>query len=87
MGERLPVRIGKSALRYLEHLDQTMQGRIRKKFEEIAVAPFDVRHSKPLTASNKRSARVGDYRILFLVVDETVVITEIDARGGVYRNV
>jgi mRNA-degrading endonuclease RelE of RelBE toxin-antitoxin system len=41
----------------------------------------------PLEGSDKRSARVGKYRILLLIIKEknALVVTEIDSRGQVYR--
>ena len=79
------VQISKAALKYFQHLDQTTQRRIRKKLSEIAADPMDVRYSKPLLSTEKRSARVGGYRILFLVTNAIVLVTDIDARGDVYK--
>ncbi len=75
----------KSALKYFEHLDQPTQRRVRRKLSSIALDPFDVQHSKPLLSTEKRSARVGSYRILFLVTEAIVLVTDIDCRGDVYK--
>ena len=80
------IEMRKSALKYFGNLDRSMQKRMRKKLLAVAADPFDVQHSKPLVSTEKRTARVGDYRILFLVSNETIVITEIDCRGDVYRS-
>ena len=87
MGPQYTVQVVKAARKYFERLDQQTQTRIRKKMLAIAEDPFDVQHSKPLTGSHKRSARVGGYRILFLVADETLVVTDIDVRGDVYKSI
>lgn len=81
----LPVQMRRSAQKYFEHLDQTTQKRIRLKLAAIARDPLDILHSKPLVGNDKRSSRVGDYRILFLVTSDLILVTEIDGRGDVYK--
>ena len=76
----LPIQMRKSARKYFDHLDQPTQQRIRRKLSSIADDPFDVLHSKPLIGTERRSARVGGYRILFLVMETLILVTEIDAR-------
>ena len=79
------MQIGRSAQKYFHRLDRPTQKRMRKKLADILREPFAVLHSKPLSSSDKRSARVGCYRILFIVIDMVVLITDIDARGDVYK--
>ncbi len=80
------IQMRKSALKYFEHLDRTTQKRVRSKLSAIASDPFDVQHSKPLLSTEKRSARVGSYRILFVVTETLLLVTDIDGRGDVYKN-
>lgn len=82
----LAIRYTKSAAKYLEALDATTKARIKKKIAEVAAEPDDLRHSYFLTNSEKRSSRVGKYRILMLIIDGTLLISDIDSRGQVYRN-
>jgi mRNA-degrading endonuclease RelE of RelBE toxin-antitoxin system len=44
-------------------------------------------NSKPLEGSFKRSARVGDYRILVEIVEPDLLVVLILSRGEVYRNI
>lgn len=63
----LPIKLDRDAAKYFESLDQTTKKRIKDKLEELASDPFNIRTSKPLKQSTRRSARVGSYRILFAV--------------------
>ncbi len=81
------VRLSKDAARYLERLRREDQGRMVRRLEQIAADPTGP-HSKPLTSARGfRSARVGDWRILF-VVDEpgqAILGTDTGPRGQVSR--
>lgn len=82
------VCLAKDAAAYFSSLDATLRRRIKDKLAELALDPFDIRTSKPLRGSDKRTARVGSYRILFLV-DETkaaIVVAAIGPRGQIYRD-
>ena len=74
------------AFKYLSGLDKTTAKRIADKIKAIAKDPYNIRLSKPLKASHKRSARIGDYRILFVVEKNILVVSDIGPRGKVYRN-
>jgi mRNA-degrading endonuclease RelE of RelBE toxin-antitoxin system len=77
----------KTAHRYFENLDKPTQQRMREKLNAIASDPTDVKHSKPLLGCDRRSARVGRYRILFLVSDCELFVTDIKPRGDVYKGI
>jgi mRNA-degrading endonuclease RelE of RelBE toxin-antitoxin system len=66
------VTLAGTPFKYLKRLDRATQERVQKKLLEVAADPFDARSSKPLVSKDKRSSRVGDYRILFLVTDTEV---------------
>jgi mRNA-degrading endonuclease RelE of RelBE toxin-antitoxin system len=84
------------ALKYLNKLDKPTAKRIAEKIQALTKDPFNFRLSKPLTSSFKRSARVGDYRILFVLESipangdnpqqDFLVVAEIGPRGRVYRD-
>jgi mRNA-degrading endonuclease RelE of RelBE toxin-antitoxin system len=82
----LPIRYTKSAAKYLEALDVPTKRRIKEKIADVASDPDNIRHSYFLTNSAKRSSRVGKYRILMLILDEAVLVSDIDSRGQIYRN-
>jgi mRNA-degrading endonuclease RelE of RelBE toxin-antitoxin system len=83
----LEVSYSTQSAKYLKALDAPTKRRVLEKIEQVAVDYMDPRHSKPLEGSDKRSARVGKYRILLLIIKEknALVVTEIDSRGQVYR--
>jgi mRNA-degrading endonuclease RelE of RelBE toxin-antitoxin system len=81
----LKVQLAGSAFKYLEGLDRITKARIREKLEAIAEAPYDPRLSKPLTATAKRSTRIGSYRVLFEIDEETLFVADIGPRGQIHR--
>jgi mRNA-degrading endonuclease RelE of RelBE toxin-antitoxin system len=82
----LAVEYTKSAAKYLDVLDTVTRSRIIEKVANVAEEPDNPRHSYPLKNSQKRSARVGKYRVLLLVQEEALIVADIDSRGQVYRN-
>ena len=81
----LKVQLAGTAFKYLNSLDKPTRARIRDKLEAIAKAPEDPRLSYPLSASTKRSTRIGPYRVLFEIDEETLFVAHIPRRGQVYR--
>jgi mRNA-degrading endonuclease RelE of RelBE toxin-antitoxin system len=51
----------------------------------IAKDPYDLHLSYPLTATDKRSTRVGKFRVLFQVDSETLTVSDVGPRGQIYR--
>lgn len=71
----------------LSKIPKTMRKRIREAIEErLMVAPLD--YGKPLVREWRgyRRLRVGDYRVIYRVFEQRVVvfIVEIDHRKDVY---
>ena len=83
----LQPQISKNAFKYIEPLDKPTKARIKEKIRELCRFPFDIRISKPLVGSDRRSARVGAYRILFIVIERTLLVADVGPRGQVYRDV
>lgn len=81
----LEIKLTGTALKYFESLDKPTQKRIQEKLNAIAAQPFDARLSKPLVGVSKRTARVGDYRILFEVESPLLIVADIGPRGRIYR--
>jgi mRNA-degrading endonuclease RelE of RelBE toxin-antitoxin system len=81
------VSISGPAGKYLQRCDAPTRGRLRQKFEKLKADPFDPQNSKPLKGRNdRRSARVGHLRILFLVQGFDIVVAEIGPRGEIYKH-
>ena len=66
-------------------LDRPTRERIRAKIQAIAESPYDARLSKPLINQQKRTSRIGTYRIIFELTDQELVVADIGPRGQVYR--
>jgi len=81
----LQVKITSTPLKYLQSLDKPTRKRIIAKLKDIAENPADARLSYPLIASDKRSTRVGAYRILFHTDRQTLIVADIGPRGQIYR--
>ena len=80
----LTPKLSKRALDYINSLDRTTQSRITSKINELCLNPFDIGLSKPLKQRSERSSRVGDYRILFMVVESDLVVSKVGHRREVY---
>ena len=83
------VRIARQAETYLRRLDEPTQRRVLERLDQIAADPYG-QHAKALTGPAKlRSARVGDYRIVFAVddTDQVVEVRLIGPRGQIYRGI
>jgi len=60
---------------------------MKEKIEAVAADPLNPTNSKQLKGTLKRSARVGDYRILFEIKVPHLLVASIGPRGDVYRGV
>lgn len=72
----------------LANLDFSIRERVRRELSDLAADAFNPSRSKSLTGRDARSARVGDWRILFLIStdDSSLRITRIRHRREVYRD-
>lgn len=83
------VSVAHEAEKILDRLDRPTEERIRARFGQLAVDPFDPRLSAPLAGGpGIRKSRVGGWRILFTVDREAKVIyiLTVDTRGQVYKH-
>ena len=72
----------------LDRMDRATFTRIQQRLHELREAPRDPRISKMLKRlEGMRSSRVGDWRILYTVQNETktIFIVAIRPRGEAYR--
>jgi len=82
----LNVKLASSARKYLEKLDASRKRRITQRLRDLAENPLDIRLSYPLQQSSRRSSRVGDYRILFEIDGDDLIVASIGPRGQIYRD-
>ena len=83
------VSVVHEAEKILDRLDRPTEQRIRARFVQLAVDPFDSRLSAPLAdRPGIRKSRVGGWRVLFTVDREAKVIyiLTVDTRGQVYKH-
>ncbi|MBI4910354.1 MAG: type II toxin-antitoxin system RelE/ParE family toxin [Acidobacteria bacterium] len=83
------VSVAHEAEKILDRLDRPTEQRVRARFGQLAVDPFDPRLSSLLTERPRiRKSRVGGWRILFTVDREAKVIhiLTVDTRGQVYKH-
>ena len=76
-----------SAARELAALDRAMQRRVARRIERLAQEPRGGGAIKLRGADDVWRARIGDYRLLYRIEDERLVILviRIGHRGDVYR--
>jgi mRNA-degrading endonuclease RelE of RelBE toxin-antitoxin system len=77
------IRFLNEAEKQFHNLDANTAGRIMKGILGIP-GKGDI---KPLKGefSGKYRLRIGDWRIFFLISDDTIFIDRIEARGGAYK--
>ena len=83
------VGIAHEAEKVLDRLDRPTEQRVRARFLQPAVAPFDPRLSAPLAGRpGIRKSRVGGWRVLFTVDRDAraIYILTLDTRGQVYKH-
>jgi len=86
---KLPLEIvlTKGAAKSLESLDAPNRRRVKEKIDAVAADPLNPPNSYPLQGTEKRSARVGGYRILLLIHEPSLLVVDIESRGQVYRRI
>lgn len=75
----------RSALKDIQTLDTLVKKRMKKKIEEYVVNP--TLHAKKLISSRigLYRWRVGDYRIVFDIVENKIIILRIGHRREIYK--
>ena len=77
----------KPAVKEIQKLPEQIKKRLKIKLEWFASQPDPREFSKPLTkpADAQYRFRVGNYRILFDIEDEKIIVLYIQHRREVYR--
>ena len=83
------LRFSNEARKQISRLDQPLQRRIIERAKQLAEDPYNSRISKRLHGAKDRSARVGDWRIIYETDDaaQTVWVLVVVPRGRAYRRV
>jgi len=82
------VTLTKEAIQDLDRLDRHNEKRIQGRIDELALEPYSPRLSKLLkTGAGERTSRVGNWRIIYVVLDQGQVlkILAVRPRGKAYK--
>lgn len=75
----------KSVAHDLKRIDKTQVNRILDKIEAELSAKADQYSELKGQFAGLRKCRIGDYRVIFAILSDTVLITRIKHRKEVYR--
>ena len=82
------IYLGHQAKKEMAKIDRSLARRLRDRLRELAVDPLNPRLARQMeTDPNRRYSRVGDWRIVFGVIEEQKVIevSAIQHRSRVYK--
>jgi mRNA interferase RelE/StbE len=76
------------AAKDIKRLDQKLQRRVLARTGQLAENPFNPRVSKWLAATDDRTSRVGDWRIIYRIdqQERKIWILAVRSRGRAYRS-
>jgi len=75
----------KKAQDELDKLELNIARRIIIKVRELSEDPFS-KDIKKLTGESSFRLRVGDYRILFDIIRDTIIVLKVGHRKNIYEN-
>ena len=80
----MKVLLSNRASKYFERMNEPDKSRIKAALQKLGEEPpqGDIR---PLSGSDEYRARIGGYRILFKVTDDTIFVLYIASRGQAYK--
>jgi len=73
------------AARDIAKLDQATQKRIKKTLERYKESPFDHARKMVDPALGSYRFRIGDYRVIFDIEDNCIVVLRVGHRREIYR--
>ncbi|MBE9215992.1 type II toxin-antitoxin system RelE/ParE family toxin [Plectonema cf. radiosum LEGE 06105] len=82
------IQISKSASKQIKKLSSELQERIQTKIDSLAIEPRPDGVKKLKGRENAYRIRVGDYRILYDIFDDILLISvvEVGHRSNIYQN-
>ncbi len=78
------VVVSPKAAKFLKRLNEPQKGRIIRALNQLAKEPPEG-DIKSLTGRDGYRLRVGDYRVLFDIIEKDIVVHEIGLRGQIYK--
>ncbi|BDA66331.1 addiction module antitoxin [Calothrix sp. PCC 7716] len=82
------VKFSKGASKQFKKLSPELQERIQIKIDELADNPRPNGVVKLVNGENRYRIRVGDYRVLYIIFDDVLLVTvvKVGHRREVYRD-
>lgn len=91
MGSESPVytiEFKRAASRALRRLPKNLLERLQQKLDALAANPRPIDCIRMQSQEELYRVRVGDWRIIYAIIDEKLIVLVVDigARGGVYKD-
>ena len=80
----MKIELSPKAAKYLSRLDKPTKGRLIAALEKLTQEPPEG-DIKSLVGKDGFRLRVGQYRVLFDIMDNIIVVHEIGPRGQIYK--
>jgi len=82
------IRLTKEAVRQIRRLPPQIRSRVQTRIDDLATSPRPPGCEKLQGSDRHFRVRVGDYRIIYQIEDEHLIITVVQAghRRDIYRN-
>ena len=78
----MEIAYSKKAIKHIQQMDSNVKNRIKNAIDKLPLG--DIKKLKGFT--NIYRIRVGDYRILYELEDETITILDVLPRGAAYKD-
>ena len=78
------ISVSPKVAKYLKRLNEPQKGRIIEALKRLAKEPPEG-DIKSLTGRDGYRLRVGNYRVLFDIIDNEIAVYEIGLRGQIYK--
>lgn len=78
------VVLSPKAVKYLKRLNEPQKGRIIKALNQLSNEPPEG-DIKSLVGRDGYRLRIGDYRVLFDIINNEIAVYEIGLRGQIYK--
>ena len=85
---RWKIKLGRKARKFILRQSKDVQRRLERAISKLEVSPYPAGYKKLSGYPNLYRLREGNWRIIYLVEDDQLVIlvVKIASRGEVYRN-
>jgi len=75
----------RKAEKFIKNLNKNEKNRFKKVFEKLLENPYSYPYKKIKGKERMYRIRVGDYRILYTIEENAIIVLKIDTREKVYK--